>query len=59
LATKYILAALAIIFFSAAAIRLLRTRNSADLAARTWVIIAVIFAAVSGWLWFLDVTHQR
>jgi hypothetical protein len=52
LVTKYILAVLAIIFLSAAAIRLLRTRNRADPAARTWLIIAVIFAVVSGWLWF-------
>jgi hypothetical protein len=52
LATKYILAALAALFLAAAAIRLLRTRNRADPGARTWLIIAVIFAAVSGWLWF-------
>ena len=52
MATKYILGTLAAVFLAAAAVRILRTHNRADPAARTWLIIAVMFAAVSGWLWF-------
>jgi hypothetical protein len=51
-ATKYILSALAAIFLIAAATRMIRIRGGADPAVRTWLTIAVIFAVVSGWLWF-------
>jgi len=51
MATKYILLALAVIFLVLAVMRLIRTRNRSDPAARTWLIIGVIFAAVGTWLW--------
>ena len=51
-AAKYILSILAVIFLAAAATRMIRTHSGADAAARTWLTIAVIFAVVSGWLWF-------
>jgi hypothetical protein len=54
MATKYILAALSLIFLAAAARR--RTRSSADAGgqARTWLVIGVMFAAVSTWLWSME-----
>jgi hypothetical protein len=53
-ATKFILAALALVFLAAAARR--RTRASPDTGgqARTWLLIGVIFAAVSAWLWYSE-----
>lgn len=50
MATRYILAALSVIFLAAALAR--RFRGSADGGgqARTWLVIAVVFAAVSIWL---------
>jgi hypothetical protein len=50
-ATKYIFPVLAVIFLAAALRRISRTGNRSDPAARTWLIIGVIFAAVGTWLW--------
>jgi hypothetical protein len=49
-ATKYILLALAVVFFTLAVRRIARTRTLSHPQSRTWLIIAVIFAAVSAWL---------
>jgi hypothetical protein len=49
-AAKYILAALAAAFLAAALIRLLRGGGIAHPQTKTWLLIAVIFAAVSSWL---------
>jgi len=49
---KYILSALAVVFLIAALNRLLRNGRRIDPASRTWLTIALIFGAVSGWLWF-------
>lgn len=51
MAAKYILSAVAIVFLVAAAYRWFRRRGALDAAARTWLTIAAIFAAVSAWLW--------
>ena len=51
MATKYIFPVLAAIFLAAALRRITRTGNRSDPAARTWLIIGVIFAAVGTWLW--------
>lgn len=48
---KYILGALALVFFAATISRLVRNGNHMDPAARTWLTIGIIFAAVSAWLW--------
>lgn len=50
MATKYILLALALVFFMLAVGRMFRTRTLSHPQSRTWLIIAVIFAAVSAWL---------
>jgi len=46
-ATKYILGALAIVFL---ALAMLRGGGPSHPQGRTWMIIAVIFGAVSAWL---------
>jgi hypothetical protein len=51
-AAKYILAVLACAFLIAGAIALARGSAQRRLQSRTWLIIGIIFAAVSGWLWF-------
>jgi hypothetical protein len=51
LASKYIFPVLATIFAAAALRRIIRTGNRSDPAARIWLIIGVIFAAVGTWLW--------
>ncbi len=51
MAIRYILPALAAVFLIAALTRIKRTGSRSDPAARTWLIIAAIFSAVSGWLW--------
>jgi hypothetical protein len=47
---RNILAALAVVFFVAAALRWARNARRIDAAARTWLVIAFIFIAVSAWL---------
>jgi hypothetical protein len=50
MAAKYILGALSIVFFVAAARRLARDRGKLHPQSRAWLLIAAIFAAVSAWL---------
>jgi len=52
---KYILPILAVIFLLAALQRLVRDGFRLAGASRTWLLVALIFGAVSGWLWWLDV----
>ena len=54
MATKYILAALSLVFLSMAAAR--RTRDASDIGrqARTWMIVGVTFAAISAWLFLTE-----
>jgi|RhiMetStandDraft_4_1073278.scaffolds.fasta_scaffold306020_2 hypothetical protein len=47
---KYILAALAVAFLAAAAVRGLGGGGLSHPQTKTWLIIGVIFAAVSAWL---------
>jgi hypothetical protein len=49
-AAKYILAALAVVFLLAALVRLSRGGGIAHPQTKTWLLIGVIFAAVSAWL---------
>jgi hypothetical protein len=49
-ATKYILVALSIVFVAFAIARMRRQGGRIDPAAKTWLIITLIFAAVSTWL---------
>ena len=48
---KYILAGLAVVFLASALIRLSRGGEARHPQTRTWLLIAIIFAAVSVWLW--------
>lgn len=50
MATKYILTALSALFLAFAIARILRDGGRIQGAARTWLIIAITFAAVSTWL---------
>jgi hypothetical protein len=50
MAAKHILAALAAVFLIAAGLRLAKGHSLADPAARTWLFIALVFAAVAAWL---------
>jgi hypothetical protein len=50
MAAKYILALLSIVFLAAGARRLARDAGKLHPQSRTWLLIGVIFAAVSGWL---------
>ena len=50
MATKYILAALAVVFATLALIRIARGGAAAHPQTRTWLTIAAIFGAVSVWL---------
>jgi hypothetical protein len=49
-AAKYILAVLAVVFLATALMRLSRSGGIWHPQTKTWLIIAVIFAAVSAWL---------
>jgi hypothetical protein len=50
MAAKYVLAALALAFFAAAAMRYMGRRGAKDAAARTWLWVAFVFTAVAAWL---------
>jgi len=50
MAAKYILAVLAFAFLAAAGLRCAKGRTARDPALRTWLLVAVIFAAVAAWL---------
>jgi hypothetical protein len=52
MAAQYILAALAAVFLAAALWRLTRDGFKLAPSSRTWLLVALIFAAVSGWLWW-------
>jgi hypothetical protein len=51
-AAKYILAVLAVAFLAAAARRAARDGGISHPQTKTWLLIGVIFAAVSAWLFF-------
>jgi hypothetical protein len=51
MSARLILTVLSVVFLVLAALRLGRGRGRVDPAARTWLIIAVLFGAVSVWLW--------
>jgi hypothetical protein len=51
-AAKYILAALSIVFLVLAIARMTRGGGAEHPQTRTWLIIAVIFGAVSAWLFY-------
>lgn len=52
MAAKYILCVLAVVFLVAALWRLARDGFKLVPASRTWLMVALIFAAVSAWLWW-------
>jgi hypothetical protein len=51
MAVKYILAALAAVFLSAAAYRLFIEHGHITPASRTWLLVGVMFSVISVWLW--------
>ncbi len=50
-AAKYILAVLSLAFLLAGVTSVARSGRKAAVQARTWLLIGVIFGAVSTWLW--------
>jgi hypothetical protein len=48
---RYILGTLAVVFLLLGVARMVRDGGRMDGAARTWLLIGVIFGAVSVWLW--------
>lgn len=52
MAAKYILAALSAVFLVLAASRIARGGAASHPQTRTWLLIGVIFAAVSAWLFY-------
>ena len=52
MAAKYILLALAAVFLVFGLMRIARHGAAAHPQSRTWLIIAVIFGAVSAWLFY-------
>lgn len=54
MAARYILAVLAAVFLAAALWRLSRDGFKLAPASRTWLMVALIFSAVSAWLWWND-----
>ena len=52
MAAKYILAGLAVAFLAAALIPVSCSVGLSHPQVRTWLLIAVIFAVVSAWLWW-------
>lgn len=52
MAAKYILPVLAIVFLLAALWRLSREGLKLGPSSRTWFLIALLFGAVSAWLWW-------
>ena len=55
MAAKYILPALGAIFLAAALWRLARDGFKLAPSSRTWLLVALIFSAVSAWLWWTQV----
>lgn len=54
MAARFILPALAAIFFAAALWRLARDGFTLAPSSRTWLLVALIFTAVSAWLWWTE-----
>jgi hypothetical protein len=52
MAAKYLLGAFAVAFLIAATIRVSRAGGVRHSQTRTWLLIGVIFGAVSAWLFF-------
>jgi len=52
MAAKYILAALTVVFLVLAAARLARAGDIAHPRTRTWLLIGLIFGAISAWLFY-------
>jgi drug/metabolite transporter (DMT)-like permease len=52
MATAYILGALSVLFLALAAVRLARPGGQRHPQTRTWLIIGLIFGAVSAWLFY-------
>ena len=52
MAAKHILAALAVAFLGAAFMRLSRGGGISHPQTKTWLLISLIFAAVSAWLFY-------
>ena len=52
MATKYILAALSVLFLALAITRMARGGGAARPQSRTWLLIGIIFGAVSAWLFY-------
>ena len=48
---RYILGCLAGVFLVLGGVRVVREGGRIDPAARTWLLIALIFSVVSAWLW--------
>jgi len=48
---RYILGCLAVLFLALGGLRVARESGRIDPAARTWLLIGVIFSVVSVWLW--------
>ena len=53
-----ILAVLALVFLAAALWRLARDGFKLAPSSRTWLMVALIFSAVSGWLWWSDMGRR-
>jgi hypothetical protein len=53
LSARGILTVLSVVFLALALTRTTRRGTTRDGAARTWLLIGVIFALVSAWLWFV------
>lgn len=52
MATKYILAALSVVFLGLAFVRLARNDGRPHPQSRTWMLIGLIFGVVSAWLFY-------
>jgi hypothetical protein len=52
MAAKYILAALSVVFLLFAVTRMAQGGGAAHPQARTWILVGVIFALVSAWLFY-------
>lgn len=51
MAAKYILGGLAVVFLALAAVRIVHDSGRLGPGSRTWLLIGIIFAAVSTYLW--------
>jgi len=52
MAAKYVLAVFSIVFLIAAFVRLARDKGRIAPASKTWLLVGIIFAAVSAWLFW-------